>query len=149
MAADGEIKDILDIQGLVADYAFYYDRFESERAAATFAEEGSFDLTGLGIPLLVGREAIESLFIKMHTSVLDHQIHLMGGQRIQRLEGDHASGYAFFNARSRLKTGVEADLNGYYEDEYLRTSEGWKFASRREVNLLPPMPEGQDYPDEG
>jgi hypothetical protein len=71
-------------------------------------------------------------------------MHQQLNHRIE-VDGDRATGTVYFVALGQLKAGNRYEWDGYYKDEYVRTPEGWKFASRILYPLMPIDGENLDY----
>jgi len=129
------LEDRAAIADLAHEYARRVDANEPEQVAELFTEEACVDYgTGLGGPQH-GRPAVVRLlgalraFERTHHHIANHQIQLVGD--------DRATGIAYVvawhllpeaSAVGRPRTAV---AYGRYEDEYVRTSDGWRFAARR------------------
>jgi hypothetical protein len=122
---------------LVLDFAYHADRQEYEALAALFVPDGTM-ARPTGDPL-VGRAAI----IKSYQARGGGRVtrHFCANIRITVESPDRARGLTYalvYSATAdRLPVahfGIEADprhLIGEFEDEFVRTVEGWKIASRR------------------
>jgi hypothetical protein len=137
----GEIayRDRADIFDLLARYATYWE-FRACRAwAALFTEDGRyFDVQGraaleaaCGAPRQGGDEGGDSIHAQTNTllvQVADDRIHGLTNV----VFGSHRAG----EAQSARFTGY-----GDYHDVFVRTAEGWRFASRRACShLADPLP---------
>jgi hypothetical protein len=122
---------------LVLDFAHYSDRQDYASLASLFAEEGRM-ARPTGDPL-VGRAAI----LKSYQSRPAGRItrHICTNIRITVESSETARGltYAIVYSASANESpdahfGIKADsrhLVGEFEDEFIRTAEGWRFAARR------------------
>ena len=131
------LLDLEAIRDLVRRYAHCIWRRDADGAAAIFAEGAVMD-TG-DRPPLVGPEAIRDAYRAILPSadllpfVHDHLI---------ELDGDHATGTCHLDLRLR-RNGRRFLGAGFYDDRYVRTGDGWKFASRRlTMQFLVPFLEG-------
>lgn len=129
--------DILAIQDLVAAYAYHFDNFDSEAWSETFLEDGRILPDLEGVQPAIGREALRRMADASYEQV-SSVIHVTSTQRVLTIDGDRATGYAYFYCKGLLKNGGSFLQTGRYDDVYQRTADGWRFASRTEVNLLPP-----------
>jgi hypothetical protein len=131
-----EPDDRAAIVRLTHDYAFYNDTFDVERLVGLFLPDGWFDMTPSSLERYEGREAIREFFLREERA-LSHVMHLTANHRID-VAGDEATGTVYYHAMAVVRrAGVENAARGYYDDAYRRTEEGWRFASRRSVPLLP------------
>ena len=133
------MADVDDIVRLTHDYAHLNDTFQVEALVELFVPDAFFDMTPAGLDRYEGREAIREFF-EREKRALRHVIHLTSNHRVD-VDGDRASGTAYFHAIGvTRRDGVENAARGMYEDAYVRTPAGWRFASRRSVPLVPWTP---------
>jgi ketosteroid isomerase-like protein len=133
------MADVDDIVRLTHDYALYNDTFQVDELVDLFVEDAFFDMTPAGLDRYEGRDAIRDFF-EREKRALSHVIHLTSNHRVD-VDGDHAVGTAYFHAIGvTRRDGVENSARGMYEDAYVRTPAGWRFASRRSVPLVPWTP---------
>jgi uncharacterized protein (TIGR02246 family) len=131
-----EIADRLALRQLVEDYAQGVDRADPPAVANLFAEDGVLLVPRPPEEMFPtferrGRPAIEKAMgtIRRHVATM----HLIGAHSVT-IDGDHADGVTSCLAHHVTRDGdrlVDAVWAIRYEDEYARTDEGWKFASRR------------------
>jgi ketosteroid isomerase-like protein len=140
--------DVLALLGLQAEYADGADSFSGPTYAAVFTEDGVLDATHTGIPAVAGRAAIAKLMDDTFAQQT-HNCHMTTNQRVLSVDGDQATGRCYFFQRSILRNGGRTEFSGRYEDEYRRTSEGWKISRRVLIELLPTVLEGYEIPDGG
>ena len=141
-------EDVLALLGLQVEYADGADSFSGQTYAAVFTEDGVLDATHTGIPAVAGRAAIAKLMDDTFAQQT-HNCHMTTNQRVLSVEGDQATGRCYFFQRSILRNGGRTEFSGRYEDEYRRTSEGWKISKRVLIELLPTVLEGYEIPDGG
>jgi ketosteroid isomerase-like protein len=128
--------EVARIVRLTHDYALYNDTFQVERLIELFMPDAWFDMRPAGLECYEGREAIHAFF-EREKRALSHVMHVTSNHRID-VEGDRARGTAYFLAMGiTRREGRENHARGYYQDAYVRTGEGWRFASRSSVPLLP------------
>src|SRR5882757_589675 len=139
-------EDVLALLGLQVEYADGADSFSGQTYAAVFTEDGVLDATHTGIPAVAGRAAIAKLMDDTFAQQT-HNFHMTTNQRVLSVEGDQAAGRCYFFQRSILHNGGRTEFSGRYEDEYQRTSEGWKISKRVLIELLPTVLEGYEIPD--
>ena len=109
---------------LVAHYANLNDAREWKQVAALFAEGGKLARPTAPDEWIVGREAILESFLSRPARTTRH---LCTNVVITVFNADEARGdsaMALFLANDLVKVGA-------YEDRFLRTFEGWRFAERR------------------
>jgi ketosteroid isomerase-like protein len=128
--------DVAQIVRLTHDYALYNDTFQVDLLVNLFAPDAWFDMQPAGLDRYVGREAIREFF-QREERALSHVMHLTSNHRVD-VDGDSASGTAYFLAIGiSRRSGRENQARGYYQDDYVRTADGWRFASRSSIPLLP------------
>jgi ketosteroid isomerase-like protein len=131
------LLDLEAIRDIARRYAHCIWRRDADGAAELFAENGVMD-TG-DRPPLVGQDAIREAYRAILPSseflpfVHDHLI---------ELDGDRARGTCHLDLRVR-REGQRFLGAGYYDDQYVRSSNRWRFASRRlTMQFLVPFLEG-------
>jgi hypothetical protein len=117
----------LEIQRLAAAYSHAAMRLDGMAAAATYAEDGV--LTAFYKPAIVGRAAIaEALTLTLAPLAFLNQMCAAG---VIDVQGDGST--ASWTVTELLRRKDEDRLSccfGSYQDQLVRTSEGWRFASR-------------------
>ncbi|MCW2990654.1 MAG: hypothetical protein JWM73_1248 [Solirubrobacterales bacterium] len=137
--------DVAAIVRLTHDYALYNDTFQVDRLVDLFVEDAWFDMAPAGLERYEGREVIRDFF-EREKRALSHVMHVTSNHRID-VTGDTATGTAYFFAMGvTRRSGTENAAKGYYDDAYVRTAEGWRFASRSSIPLLPWVPIRKDSP---
>ena len=124
------LEDRDAIADLVHEYARLADECEPERVAALFSEDACADF-GPGLGAHRGRAAIERFFQGLH--VFARTSHHVSNLQV-RFEGDgRARGIAYVLAWHELRGEGAKTASAFarYEDEYVRTEAGWRFAARR------------------
>jgi SnoaL-like domain len=133
------MSDEQDIVRLTHDYALYNDTFRVDDLVGLFVQGAWFDMEPAGLRRYEGREAIRDFFEK-EKRALSHVYHLTSNHRID-IDGDTATGTAYFLAVGvTRRSGTENSVHGYYADDYVRTSDGWRFGSRTSNPLIPWTP---------
>ncbi len=128
-----EVLDKADLRGLVDAYAATVDARDNDGFAALFADGATMQVveaSGNEVPTFSGEEipgALAPLSQYLRTQ------HLMANHTTE-VEGDRARGEVKCIAR-HLRERPDGSLEDLlmvirYEDEYTRTGQGWKFASR-------------------
>lgn len=128
------IEDREEIIKLKARYVNYNDggwagptHRAPEAIADMFVEDGVWD----GSPHVgraEGRKAITELFRAF--GAVPFIIHYVTNPLIE-VDGDRATGHWHVLVTSTLPDGTAGWTLGIYEDEYVRTAEGWKFKTLR------------------
>lgn len=136
----GTIEDRLDIQDLIARFALLCDTGRFDRVAEEiFAPDASVDY---GSGVRQGRAEINALFASAAGTTIATSHHI--SNMLVRVTGDtawaHVRVIAFHwhgDNRSEMKNLPPADqiFTGGYEDELIRTPEGWRIQRRRSAQL--------------
>ncbi len=125
------LEDIEAIRQLKARYLFSCDRKDPATMRSCFAD-GKVEID-YGV---VGRFDSADALVKVFTDVGCHdymvEMHHGVNPQIDRVSAELARGtwslhYFLINTRDRTLT----QLGGYYEDEYVRTTAGWKMSKTR------------------
>jgi hypothetical protein len=128
-----ELADREAIRALPQRYCDCVWRGDAAGVVDLFAEDGSFIVTGGGRDRSVsGRAALLKTYgsdlssIKPRPYIHNHVIELKGGGR--------ASGRCYVEVRDAAKN-MDLLGTGYYNDEYVKVGDEWKFQSRS-INLI-------------
>jgi len=132
-----------DCQALSLDYGYALDANDGTAMAALFAQDGVWDLRK--IPPLKGRAAIQAYGEKLAKGRKHGETHrhVITNTRIFVKDRDHATGKAYlalyrYFANEPASTDVTSpSIIVAFEDEYVRTSEGWRFKSRTSMRVRP------------
>lgn len=122
------VLDHLAIRELTARYNRAFDDVDSEAWADTFTPDGVMDYGG-DAPIS-GREAL----VKMSQATGYGFVHITTDPIIE-VDGDRASQRCtvIIANRSRERDRVGIAMTGRYEDELVRTPDGWRFRRRTAV----------------
>jgi hypothetical protein len=135
------LSDEAEIRALTCRYSDCYDRADAEDYGGTFLVDGLLDSRAIGFGTAIGPDAVADVLRSVRPQQA-HVIHLVTNHLIEITGPDAARGSCYYIARSRLHNGGRGEYVGRYEDEYRRTPDGWRFARRVIVPLLPPEAEG-------
>jgi uncharacterized protein (TIGR02246 family) len=135
---------------LVLDFAYFSDHQDYERLAALFTPDGT--MTRPTGDALAGRDAILKSYQSRPVGRLTR--HVCTNIRITVDSPDRASGLTYavvYSANAsrppEAHFGIQADprqLVGQFEDEFARTDEGWRIASRRARFVMHYEHQGQE-----
>jgi hypothetical protein len=117
-------------------YARHVDFKEYDRFVQLFAEDGELNTTGR---VVKGWEKL-SRFIAARPAGLRSR-HVLTNIHINVIDEDHAEGISYATIYRHTGEGVDANDQspriisgpssiGHYADRFVRTNEGWRFASR-------------------
>lgn len=126
--SDGECPECADraeIGELVHRYCDALCRRNEEAWVATWTEDGNWDI---GRGAVVGREDLRGAFRKI-MELFDHVIQLTHNGEIE-LHGDHGRGRWYVTEYGTTAKGQRVFYIAHYDDEYRRTSAGWRFSRR-------------------
>lgn len=130
------LLDIREIESIAFVYALGMDTLDAELAASAFTEDGVWDATAAGVGRFEGHDKmIEFLTRQMADSA--NQYHATTNC-IVTFDGENsAHGTNYVDARGNTKTGAAYGALVLNRDQYLRTDEGWRIASRIMTPLGP------------
>ena len=133
----GQIADRLEIAELVNCYALHIDLHEISQWVDLFTEDAFFDEREFDTGLHVGHAAIRA-YGDLLAETVAHVVHLMSNLVIRNLSASTANGVVFASVDAQMKTGERQRWQVRYEDDYVKTDAGWKFARRILRRGLPP-----------
>ncbi len=123
-----EREDRQDISELLVRYATGIDRRDWPLFSTVFTEDCELDYGEIGA--WNGVDAVTEFMEQVHATA-GHTLHRLSNQAIA-VHGDEAAARTYVDAlimSSDNKTGVNGI--GYYDDEIVRTPNGWRIARRR------------------
>jgi uncharacterized protein (TIGR02246 family) len=121
-----ELSDLEAIRDLARRYAHCVWQKDAAGCAALFTEDCEMD-PGLGQRPIIGREAM----IKAYTPTFERgDLQPFVHNHVIELDGDEATGTVYLDIRATMD-GKAMIGSGFYADHYVRTAEGWRFASRK------------------
>ncbi len=130
------VEDRLDIQELVARYAFFCDTAQYDKIEGLFTEDGSFDESIIGMPAANGRAALRQLFMG-EGGKAKFMIHLNCNHLLHSFSGNAASGTSHLHVEAMTDDGKVLRLFGYYDDTYAKLAGEWLLRSRKLVAIAP------------
>ena len=141
------IIEVLNLYGFALDAQQWdlFDRVFSEDVLADFGPAGA-NWSGLA--------DFKRSFAEFHRTLDNHQHTMMG--HLVHVEGDKAYAFSYGNwllTRDSAKDGTSWLGTGYYDDELVRTGDGWRVKHRvcRLVswtgNPMVPVPNAEHKPD--
>lgn len=126
-----------ECERLINQYCFFVDFGEASRIAELFTEDGWWENDSIR---MVGQDGIRREFAKRQDVTRRTSRHLCTNVLIDVVDGDRATGVCYLiNYRHDSPTG-EAEMPapsdapkfvGEYRDTFVRTPDGWRFATRR------------------
>lgn len=127
------LMDYIEIRELTARYNRAFDDVDSEGWADVFTPDGIMEYSG-GEPI-VGRDAL----VAMNRDTGYGYVHITTDPIID-IQGDKATQKCTVIVASRNKDGSPGgfSMTGRYEDDLVRTENGWRFKKR--VATLDAMP---------
>ena len=123
-----EREDRQDISDLLLRYATGIDRRDWVLFRTVFTDDCELDYGEIGV--WKGVDAVTDFMEQVH-AMAGHTMHRMSNQVIT-VDGDTAEARTYVDALIMAgdnKSGVNAI--GFYDDEIVRTADGWRIARRR------------------
>lgn len=125
-----------DCTKLSIAYARHVDFKEYDQFVELFAEDGELNTTGKAVK---GREKITKAMARRPQGLRSR--HVLTNIYIRVIDEDHADGLSYLSLYRHTGEGLDAEdqspriisgpaFIGHYEDRFIRTEEGWRFASR-------------------
>lgn len=138
-----KVEDELSIRSLAAAYTDAVNRRDGDGMAAVYAEEGILHSPAAGEPVQ-GIEKLRKRFKRLVEKEREFLMQLTHSGVVE-LDGDRATARWWFSEIKRPTGGTFEMIFGVYQDEMIRTAQGWRF-SRRTVDAplrweLPNSPE--------
>jgi ketosteroid isomerase-like protein len=122
------MSDEAEIQRLINTYSQFASRGDLETAANTWVPEGVWAIPHLGMRL-EGRKAVKGA-LQAFMDTMDYVLQLNSPALIE-VNGDAATATTSIRESGKTKGKLEGfDYYGLYEDELVRTPEGWRFTIR-------------------
>ena len=139
MLSQAEISDRLEIQQLLVDYSTAIDLRRFDDLDAVFTPDAHIDYSAFGG--IVGRYPKVKAWLAEVLPNFANYAHMLGLPSI-RVDGDTATARTFcFNP---MVFGGEAPstmlLGLWYDDEFVRTSDGWRMSRRAETKCFDRRP---------
>ncbi|WP_340268067.1 nuclear transport factor 2 family protein [Sphingobium mellinum] len=132
------LDDRFALQELVNRYPYHIDLWQIDAWAGLFAPDGVLDESPMSMGVYQGRQAIAAYGAELKADVL-HVVHLMMNHLILDSAGDTATGSVFALVEANTRSSGHARYYIRYEDSYIKTSEGWRFAKRTVLPMFPPQ----------
>ncbi|HVA06029.1 MAG TPA: nuclear transport factor 2 family protein, partial [Acidimicrobiales bacterium] len=117
-----EVADRLAISDLNFAYVDAVNRRQPELLREVFASDGEWHVPA---GVAVGVEEVVLFFreqLKIYSFVVQ-----MATSATARIEGDRATGRVYVREEGRDPEGRDGTVLGLYDDEMVRTPEGWRF----------------------
>jgi hypothetical protein len=138
MADLQSVRDELDIQRVVHDYAWACDNADWALLASLFTDDAELDYSTTGGPQGSRDEVVAWLEESLSQVEMIH--HVVSNFQID-LDGDRADVRAMFHCSVRVP-GMDGLIvtGGYYRQEHVRTAEGWRMRRQFEDNRWMDLP---------
>ena len=125
MPFTGPLESQIAIRALVESYSDAVFRRDAGDWGTCWAEDARWSLMGTSV---TGRDAIVEMWVAaMETFAFVGFFSQLGSLEI---EGDRATGRVWTHELLEDREGKITRPAGRYDDEYVRNSDGWRFASR-------------------
>lgn len=121
------MNDAIAIQQILNLYTEGSCRADWDQVLGTFTDDGVWEVPGIG--KFTGRSEIEPVMAAF-VAQMDYFIQL-NTPAIINIAGDSATARSVIRECGKFKGKNEAlEVLGFYNDELVRTAEGWKFSQR-------------------
>jgi len=132
------IDDRLALEDLTIAYAHAVDSMHDvEGICACFTDDADYDLSGIGMPKVAGREGIGEFFTGIFAAN-SHHAHYLSNFAVTAFGGDTASVRTYVIGMGRGKDGSSITVHGRYYFDAVRTPAGWQFARYTMDFMIPP-----------
>ncbi len=125
---ESAVRELLDgeaIRDLARRYAHCVWQKDVAGAISLFTDQGEMDFGDR--PAIRGRAALTQAYEQAFThSLFQPFVH----NHVIELNGESATGTCYLDLRASMD-GKSMIGSGYYDDEYVRIGEAWKFRSRK------------------
>lgn len=130
-----QLSDRMEIEDLITEYADAIDTLALDRLDQVFMPDAHIDYTAMGG--IAGTYPEVKAFLAQSMPAFNATQHMIANYLI-RLNGDTATGKIMCFNPMRLAMPQDQALPVFflglwYLDDYIRTAQGWRIASRREV----------------
>lgn len=133
-----KIDDIEAIRRLTYQHFWGWDVGDVDAAIDVFTTDAVNDQTEIGSFVLRGQEELRAHFNEWRP-LMTHSFHMVGNHIIDFDDEDHAHGINCQDGVAVMAAdGAHLAGKHYFEDTYVRTSDGWRIATRRAFGLMPP-----------
>lgn len=126
--AIANVADRLDVAEVLSRYAFGWDTRDFELVRSCFLPDAEISYSSLP-PFPGGFSEFFALEVKNIQELVSTQ-HLIGNLAVS-IDGDRATCISYVQATHYAEEGEAWTTGGRYDDELVRTTEGWKIAKRR------------------
>lgn len=125
-----EAADRVMIQDLLGRYAFAidYETGDPGAWAALFTEDGRFEIPVMKV-VVEGRAQLAEFAAGLQRTIPG--LHHVMTNLVVDLDGDRATGRCELNEFLLRPEAIYSNLQGWYEDEYVRRDRRWRFRVRK------------------
>lgn len=132
-----EISDRLEIQALLTRYTIAIDTHDWELLDTVFTADAWIDYESSGGTK--GRYPEVRAWLAKILPLLKQKLHLIAAPHLT-LDGDRARTRTYLHNPNGFPqpdgSTIYMTVNAYYDDELVRTDDGWRIAQRIEVQIL-------------
>ncbi|MFB0874960.1 MULTISPECIES: nuclear transport factor 2 family protein [unclassified Sphingobium] len=118
-------------------YAYFCDTKQYRELPGLFSEDGVFDETCLGFPLIRGRADLQKVF-NVPSDKYIYFVHYISNILFKSYDGERATVMSYLRGEGILSSGARPSVLGYYDDLFVRRGDTWLIATRRLVPFAPP-----------
>lgn len=148
MTMKPSLQERHDLEDALLAYLTAVDAMDDLDALVdAFTDDAVVDLSGLGLDVLDGPDAIRSFFSQVFKN-MSHHMHTMTNFRVTEFGGETARCHAYILGMGRSHEGVDIQVWVYYDLQMRLTPKGWRISHFYEAPKLP-MPDsvGQVHKD--
>jgi 3-phenylpropionate/cinnamic acid dioxygenase small subunit len=118
-----------DVAEVLVRYATGIDRRDWKLFRSCFVEDCHADYGDTGV--FEGVEALTEFMVRAHAA-MGHILHRITNESVSRLADDRVAARSYVDAVLMLADGTRGvHAIGFYDDELVRTDDGWRIARRR------------------
>jgi ketosteroid isomerase-like protein len=126
-----------DIERLMIDYCYNVDALDDlNRFVSLFTDDIVTDMTGIGLPLMKGKDELRAFFDGVFNK-MSHHFHFISNFRPDSWDGETGAMTAYVIGMGHAKDGNSVTLQVKYRMECVETEAGWKC---RRYTITPMMP---------
>ncbi len=124
-----ELRDREQIRDVLATFCRYLDEYRVGDAVSIFTDNCTTDYGPGAGGLLQGRSTFFDRVLRSHARF--RRTHHQLGQTTFRIDGDHAQTLTYVHAWHERHDGSQDSIWLRYDDDLVRTSDGWRINARR------------------
>ena len=120
------IEERVALQDLMTDYCYAVDALDDvEALLSLFTEDAVLDFSGIGLPVMRGRDALRGFFTSVFAD-MTHHTHYISNFRLVSYDGDRATMRAYVQGMGVSKSGNEVLVHVRYRMDCVKQCSDWK-----------------------